>query len=71
MAGTAEQVAERVAQFEAAGMDLVLLQFSPQLEEMELFAKAVIGRSASLTAVGGRARLSVQGLPEADSKPAP
>jgi hypothetical protein len=24
------------------GMDLVLLQFSPQLEEMEAFSKAVI-----------------------------
>ena len=50
LAGTAEQVAERVAQFEAAGVDLLLLQFSPQLEEMERFAKTVIGRSASLTA---------------------
>ena len=43
---TAEQVAERVAQFEAAGVELVLLQFSPQLEEMEGFATAVIGRPA-------------------------
>ncbi len=44
LVGTAEQVAERVAGFEAAGVDLVLLQFSPQLEEMERFATAVIGR---------------------------
>src|SRR5207302_1741704 len=30
LVGTAEQVAERLARFEAAGVDLVLLQFSPQ-----------------------------------------
>jgi len=42
LVGTAEQVAERVAAFEAAGVDLVLLQFSPQLEEMERFAAGVI-----------------------------
>jgi FMNH2-dependent dimethyl sulfone monooxygenase len=47
LVGTAEQVAERVAQFEAAGADLVLLQFSPQLEEMERFADAVIRRETS------------------------
>ena len=40
--GTPEQVAERVLQFEAAGLDLLLLQFSPQLEEMERFADEVI-----------------------------
>jgi FMNH2-dependent dimethyl sulfone monooxygenase len=50
LVGTPEQVAERVAQFEAAGVDLVLLQFSPQLEEMERFAESVIRRSASVTA---------------------
>lgn len=44
LAGTAEQVAERVAAFEQAGADLLLLQFSPQLEEMERFAAAVIRR---------------------------
>jgi dimethylsulfone monooxygenase len=47
LVGTAEQVAERVAQFEAAGVDLVLLQFSPQLEEMEHFSGAVIRRETS------------------------
>jgi dimethylsulfone monooxygenase len=36
-----------VAQFEAAGADLMLLQFSPQLEEMERFSEAVIRREAS------------------------
>src|SRR6202011_6214108 len=51
LVGTAEQVAERGAQFEVAGIDLVLLQFSPQLEEMERFAQAVIRpRNSSVTA---------------------
>jgi FMNH2-dependent dimethyl sulfone monooxygenase len=44
LVGTAEQVAERVAAFEAVGVDLVLLQFSPQLEEMERFSAEVIRR---------------------------
>jgi FMNH2-dependent dimethyl sulfone monooxygenase len=48
--GTAEQVAEGVSQFEAAGVDLVLLQFSPQLEEMERFAQTVIRRNSSVPA---------------------
>jgi FMNH2-dependent dimethyl sulfone monooxygenase len=48
LVGTAEQVAERVAEFDAAGVDLVLLQFSPQLEEMERFATDVIGRPAGV-----------------------
>jgi len=40
--GTPEQVAARVAEFEDAGVDLLLLQCSPQLEEMERFAESVI-----------------------------
>ncbi len=44
LVGTAEQVAERVAAFEKAGVELLLLQFSPQLEEMERFASAVIAK---------------------------
>jgi FMNH2-dependent dimethyl sulfone monooxygenase len=51
LVGTAEQVSERLRQFEEAGVDLVLLQFSPQLEEMEHFASSVIGRK--LQAVSG------------------
>ena len=51
LVGTAEQVAERVAQFEAAGVDLVLLQFSPQLEETERFAETVIRKKASTSAM--------------------
>src|SRR5213082_1312421 len=50
LVGTPEQVSERLAQFEAAGVDLVLLQFSPQLEEMERFAETVIRRHSSVTA---------------------
>jgi dimethylsulfone monooxygenase len=42
LAGTAEQIAERIREFSRAGADLLLLQFSPQLEEMERFAEEVI-----------------------------
>ncbi|HEY3950425.1 LLM class flavin-dependent oxidoreductase [Phenylobacterium sp.] len=40
--GTAAQIKERIAAYEAAGLDLLLLQMSPQYEEMERFAAAVI-----------------------------
>ena len=40
--GTPEQVLDRVREFEAAGTTLLLLQCSPQLEEMERFAREVI-----------------------------
>jgi FMNH2-dependent dimethyl sulfone monooxygenase len=40
--GTPAQVKARVAEFEAAGLDLLLLQMSPQMEEMERFAAGVI-----------------------------
>jgi FMNH2-dependent dimethyl sulfone monooxygenase len=46
LVGTPEQVAGRVAEFEAAGVDLLLLQCSPQLEEMERFAENIIGKVA-------------------------
>ena len=42
--GTPETVRERIAAFEAAGLDLLLLQMSPQEEEMERFAAQVIRR---------------------------
>ena len=42
LVGTPEQVAARVDEFEDAGVDLLLLQCSPQLEEMERFAETVI-----------------------------
>jgi FMNH2-dependent dimethyl sulfone monooxygenase len=40
--GTPEQIQERVAEYEAAGLHLLLLQMSPQAEEMERFAAQVI-----------------------------
>ncbi|HEY0556336.1 MAG TPA: LLM class flavin-dependent oxidoreductase [Thermoanaerobaculia bacterium] len=42
LVGTPEQVRERIEELEAAGVDLLLLQFSPQYEEMERFAAQVI-----------------------------
>lgn len=45
--GTASQVADRIGEFERAGVDLLLLQFSPQLEEMERFSGAVIRPAAA------------------------
>ena len=42
LVGSPDAVAERLADFEAAGVDLTLLQFSPQAEEMERFAEEVI-----------------------------
>jgi FMNH2-dependent dimethyl sulfone monooxygenase len=42
LVGTPDQVAERVAKFEDVGVDLLLLQCSPQLEEMERFGETVI-----------------------------
>jgi len=42
LVGTAPQIAERIREFERAGVDLVLLQFSPQYEEMERFAQDVM-----------------------------
>ncbi|HEY3934124.1 MAG TPA: LLM class flavin-dependent oxidoreductase [Gemmatimonadales bacterium] len=43
LVGTPDQVAERIAEFADAGVTLLLLQCSPQYEEMERFADAVIG----------------------------
>ena len=42
--GTPEAVLDRVREFEAAGVDLLLLQCSPQLEEMERFGAAGVSR---------------------------
>jgi len=42
LVGTAGQIRERIAAYEAVGVDLLLLQMSPQYEEMERFAAAVI-----------------------------
>jgi FMNH2-dependent dimethyl sulfone monooxygenase len=40
--GTPEQLQERIAEYDAAGLDLLLLQMSPQAEEMDRFAAQVI-----------------------------
>lgn len=42
LVGTPEQLRERIEAYEAAGLDLLLLQMSPQAEEMERFAAQVI-----------------------------
>jgi dimethylsulfone monooxygenase len=42
LCGTPWQVQDQVVAFEKAGIDLLLLQCSPQLEEMERFAEQVI-----------------------------
>ncbi|MCI4654461.1 LLM class flavin-dependent oxidoreductase [Sphingomonas aquatilis] len=46
LVGTPEQLKERIAEYEAAGLDLLLLQMSPQAEEMERFAAQVMGTTA-------------------------
>jgi dimethylsulfone monooxygenase len=42
LTGTPAQVQDRIGEFKRAGVDLLLLQFSPQLEEMERFSETVI-----------------------------
>ncbi len=42
LVGTPEQVADRIREFERSGVGLLLLQCSPQLEEMERFAEQVM-----------------------------
>jgi dimethylsulfone monooxygenase len=53
LVGTPEHIAERLGEFERAGADLMLLQFSPQAEEMERFGQEVVpllGRRAEAVA---------------------
>ncbi len=42
LVGTPERIARQIREFERAGVDLVLLQFSPQYEAMERFAAEVM-----------------------------
>lgn len=42
LVGTPEQVSERLEEFSTVGVDLVLLQSSPQFEEMERFSQQVM-----------------------------
>jgi FMNH2-dependent dimethyl sulfone monooxygenase len=46
LVGTPSQVQEQIGKFAEAGVDLLLLQFSPQLEEMERFSGSVIRNGA-------------------------
>jgi dimethylsulfone monooxygenase len=48
--GTPEQIQERIAEYEATGLDLLLLQMSPQAEEMDRFAAQVIAPTRARTA---------------------
>src|SRR3954452_19881290 len=42
LVGTPEQIQERIQEYSSAGLDLLLLQVSPQAEEMDRFAAQVI-----------------------------
>jgi FMNH2-dependent dimethyl sulfone monooxygenase len=42
LVGTPEKVADGIRALESVGVDLLLLQFSPQLEEMERFSEQVM-----------------------------
>jgi len=48
LTGTANQVQDRIGEFEKVGVNFFLLQCSPQLEEMERFAEAIIGKTVSI-----------------------
>jgi len=52
LVGTPEAVAERIRAFADAGVDLLLLQCSPQLEEMERFAEQVMPLVGGEVALG-------------------
>ncbi len=47
LTGTPAQVADKVGEFQRAGVSLLLLQCSPQIEEMERFSEAVIKKSST------------------------
>ena len=44
LVGTPEQIAARIREYEQVGLDLLLIQFSPQREEMRRFGQQVIAR---------------------------
>jgi len=48
--GTPEQIAKQIIEFEKAGVDLLMLQSSPQLEELERFSKEVMPKVEELRA---------------------
>jgi FMNH2-dependent dimethyl sulfone monooxygenase len=47
LVGTPDQIKAQIAEFEKVGVDLLLLQFSPQLEEMERFSEVIIQKKNS------------------------
>ena len=49
LVGTPEQISVRLDELERIGIDLTLLQFSPQAEEMERFAAEVIAKRGVLS----------------------
>ena len=59
LVGTPEEITERIAEYSAIGLDLVLLQCSPQKEEMERFAAQVIRRSRGQNPVGSGSDLPI------------
>ncbi|MFD1851473.1 LLM class flavin-dependent oxidoreductase [Oceanobacillus bengalensis] len=48
--GTPEQIAKQILAFEEAGVDLLLLQCSPQLEELERFSEQVMPKVEEIRA---------------------
>jgi FMNH2-dependent dimethyl sulfone monooxygenase len=54
LVGTPDQIKAQIAEFERAGVDHLLLQFSPQLEEMERFSEAIIQDHPKTAALSGQ-----------------
>jgi len=54
LVGTPEYAADRIREFEAAGIDLLLLQCSPQLEEMEQVMPLVRGKVEKVSGVAAK-----------------
>lgn len=52
LVGSHQQVQDRIGEFQAAGVDLLLLQCSPQIEEMERFSECVIPHFGEKSPVG-------------------
>ena len=47
LTGTAQQVQDRIGEFERVGVDFFLLQSSPQQDEMQRFAEAIIQKNGA------------------------
>jgi len=45
LTGTPQQISDQIGRFEQVGIDLILMQSSPQLEEMRRFSQGVIANS--------------------------